>query len=341
MDSNSLTRYFLIGSFLFLLYLSYLIVKPFITYLIVAVLLAYAIYPLNAYLKKELRIPWLSSLIMVIFVFLIILLPSAYIGTQLFHQATYAYEFGVNFDFSSFNDRISELAGTQVDVGNYVDSIIVSIRDYFTKAIPSFFRSISDIAIGLVVMFITMYYIFRHGENILGSIKKYLPIPEMHKKRFFSELSSISSAVIDGQLLTAVVQGITGGIGFVIFGIPNAVLWGFVMIIFSLFPFGASLVWVPAGLIMLSLGNYFAGFGVLIYGALVTSNIDNLFRTYFVSVKGNISVLTTLIGLIGGSKAFGIVGLLIGPLVLSVFLGFVKVYVEMYDHNKIIASKIN
>jgi predicted PurR-regulated permease PerM len=132
-------------------------------------------------------------------------------------------------------------------------------------------------------------------------------------------------------VFVALIQGVVGGIGFLIFGLEGYVLWGFVMALLSLFPvIGAFLVWVPASIILLISNKIWQGIGLFLYGAIIISYIDNISRMKVFASIGKIHPLITLFGILIGLPYFGIIGIIMGPLLVALFLALLKIFKKEY-----------
>ena len=141
----------------------------------------------------------------------------------------------------------------------------------------------------------------------------------------------LTQAVLYGQVMTAVIQGALGGIALFIFGVPNWIFWGAIMIIMAFLPvLGTPLIWVPAAVGLILDGEMARGVGLLIFGATIVMNIDNFIRPRLVSGRTKVHPVLILIGVLGGLKIFGFIGMLIGPLVLALLMALIKFYETAY-----------
>ena len=158
------------------------------------------------------------------------------------------------------------------------------------------------------------------------------PLSKDHEEGLFKKFREISNATLYGIFLTALVQGTLGGIGFVVAGIPNALFWGTAIAVFSLVPvFGTSIVWFPAGVLLLASQSWFGGIFLLAWGFGVVSTVDNLIRPYLIGGKAKMHQLLMFLAVFGGIFAFNLIGVIIGPLVLTLFFAFLHIYESEYD----------
>jgi predicted PurR-regulated permease PerM len=144
-----------------------------------------------------------------------------------------------------------------------------------------------------------------------------------------SQFKEITDSLVYGQIIIGIAQGIIAGIGFVLFGVEGAFILTILAIIMSIIPvIGPAFVWVPVLIFMYIQGDHALAFGFLFYNLLLTSTIDNFLRPYIVSRKTNLPQVIVLVGMIGGWMTFGMLGLIIGPLLLAYILTFLRAYKE-------------
>lgn len=175
----------------------------------------------------------------------------------------------------------------------------------------------------------TLYFIFRYGESLFIQTRRvFSRLMGQETSRYLQPVGDTIRAVVYGIVLTALVQGILAGIGYWVAGVPSPVLLGAATTLLALFPFGAPLVWIPSGLYLISQGHLWHGVGLLLWGGLVISWIDNLLRPMFISGSTRIPFLLVFFGLAGGVMAFGMIGLLVGPVILSVMLTLWREWAE-------------
>jgi len=170
----------------------------------------------------------------------------------------------------------------------------------------------------LFFMLITLFFCYRDGERLTHRLWDLLPVRPEHRQAVEDTVERVFTAVILGIFLTCVVQGVLGGIGFWVAGLPSPLLFGALMTVTAFIPIiGTALVWLPGGLYLLFQGELAAGIGLLLWGALVVGSIDNLIRPLFISGKAHLPILLVALGALGGLLAFGLIGVVLGPLVLA------------------------
>jgi predicted PurR-regulated permease PerM len=209
--------------------------------------------------------------------------------------------------------------------------LITAAQSAITDLGPRMIFSITRFILLVFITFFILYYLLINSGRVITTFKDYFPISYANCNILLDEMGKRTKALILGQLLVAIVQGVLGGAGFFICGIPGAILWGLVMVIVSFIPFfGAGLVWFPASIIQLVGGHYYSGIGILLWGALIVSTIDNIIRPKLTSALGKIHPVTVLLGVFIGLKEWGFIGLVIGPLMISVLLILIRMFREEY-----------
>jgi predicted PurR-regulated permease PerM len=169
-----------------------------------------------------------------------------------------------------------------------------------------------------VIAFFTLFFLFREGGTTKERVAEMLPLTRSQVERLFTGISNSIVANVYGILAVGAAQGALTGLGFWMLGLPSPVLWGVVTALFSLVPLvGSSAVWVPAAIILAIGGHWIKGLILLGWGAGVVAQADNVIRPYIISQRANLSTLAVFFALLGGVKAFGVMGLFIGPVALS------------------------
>ena len=219
------------------------------------------------------------------------------------------------FFFKTFNQR------------NLVDNALDKAGGYASDIFPSILGGAGSLLLGISVMYFLLYFMFRHYKKFEDGLIRYSPFREQNALKFADEMKNTTYSNVLGQGLIAVVQGALVTLGFFVFNIPDAIFWGVVSIFLSFLPLiGSALVFVPAGILELANGNETAGWGILIWGVVLVTNIDNVIRFLIAKHVGNIHPIITIIGVVVGIPAFGIMGLVYGPLLLSYFILTVRIY---------------
>ena len=161
---------------------------------------------------------------------------------------------------------------------------------------------------------------------MLAYVKSLLPFSKEVEKKIFEYSKGITSSVLYGQVIIGILQGITAGLGFFIFGVPNALFLTSLSMMAGIFPIiGTTIIWLPVAIYMFMGGNTVAAVGVVLFG-LISSVVDNFLRPMIVAKRTKIHSSILLISMIGGLFLFGIIGFILGPLIISYLLIMLEIY---------------
>ena len=305
------------------------------SYIVLAGILTYVLFPIYRYILIKTKHPGLSSGLSVVLALLVMILPAVYLVSELVNQVSGAYQTLQADWLQQVGDYLSGLTNGRVDFKEMLDSMLEQVRQSMVALAPNVLGSISELLLGLFIMFFVMFYGFREGQSFILYLKKHLPLETNLKDSLFDEVRKITQAVLYGQVLTAMIQGGLGGMALLAFGVPNALFWGAIMMITAFVPLlGTPVIWVPAGVGLILDGALTKGILLLIFGATVVMNIDNFLRPRLVSSRSNVHPVLILIGVLGGLRVFGFIGMLVGPLILAILVALIKFYEQYYMQQK-------
>lgn len=319
--------------FLFALALLFML-REYFTPIFAAIVFAIILYPVYKYLEKKTKKPIVSALIVILGLLLLILIPISALAGVLFNQVQ-------NFDISEekiikYENTILDLTGVSISFSETFNQAESYIKAQARDILPEFISKTSNFLLSTFIMFFILFYLLIQKDIFLREFKNFLPFSKNGSDMLASQSSDIIKAVLIGQVLTAVIQGVLGMVSFIIAGVNGAIFWGIIMIVLSIIPMvGAFLIWVPVGLFLLLDGYLWQGIFVLAWGALVVSQIDNLIRPKLVNkFSSNIHPLETFLGIFIGLLYFGIIGIIVGPLMISIFKVVVMVFRKEYGSLK-------
>lgn len=222
---------------------------------------------------------------------------------------------------------IKEKTGYDV-LGKDTLSFIMSILPRIGQIIM---ESISSLAINLFVMIFVLYFMLIGGKKMEAYVNDILPFNETNTQEVIHEINMIVRSNAIGIPLLAVIQGGVAMLGYWIFDAPNILFSGFLTGFASIIPMaGTALVWIPIAIYMALIGNWFQAIGLVIFGSLVISQLDNLIRFVIQKKMADIHPLITVFGVVIGLSLFGFMGVIFGPLLLSLFFLFVNMFKKGY-----------
>jgi predicted PurR-regulated permease PerM len=310
---------------LFLVYL----LRIFFLSLFGAFVFSFMFSPVYIWLKTKIGSDHVAALLTIFLVLIVALVPLLIVFYTAFNQSLALQEKFNSLDFKVMFEPLSPKLRATLDTA--VERFTRDLSTNLTAALPSVFAAAYSLAISLFVMFFVMYYIFLDIHYVFIRSAEYLPFDQSNAIWLVRQFEHISRAILLGQILVSTIQGILGAVGFLIFGLSDAVLWGIVMAIGSLVPVvGTSMVWLPAGVYLLAHQDYFNGIGIIIWGAVVVSQIDNFVRPRLGKKRGNINPIVMLLGAFAGLEFFGVIGVVVGPFILAFFLLLLQVYRQEY-----------
>lgn len=315
-------------SFVLLLYIFW----PYLNGLILALILGIVFWPLYekilVWCKNKKAV---ASLLTVFIVVLSIVAPFVFVTSQAVREINIVYEHIVSVEKS---ERLVFISDTEESISNYFGMEKVDIVDaaksginWFAKNLGSFVSSATQLIINLLISLIALYYIFKEREFLKGFLITFSPLSDKYDKLIIDKIGSAVNSVIRGAIIIAVIQGILTGAGFLIFGVPNPTLWGSVAALSSLIPnVGTALVVVPGIIYLFLMGKTGAAIGLLLWGFLAVGLIDNFLGPQFMKKGMTINPFLILLSILGGLSAFGPIGFVLGPLIISVFLVLIEIY---------------
>ncbi len=312
------------------LFLFYKTISMLFVPLFLGAVFALVLYPLFAKINHKIKSKNICSILVVILFLLILVIPSLFAIGAVANETYKSYEkVSTYFETNNFCDSngaiCSEIMKFGVDLD--VKNIIKNVSNYVFDKGTVFAKNIAKTGFAIFIMLFSMFFFLRDGKELVLYLESLVPMERKDKHKIFLKFKEVCQATIYGNIIVALVQGTLGGIGFAIFGISNPFLWGIVMAILALLPFGGtSIVWIPAGIIMISLGNMFAGIGILVWGGLIVGLIDNLLKPKLIGDRANLHPLLVFVSVIGGLWAFGFIGVLLGPVLASLLMVLLEMY---------------
>lgn len=346
---------FFVLIFIFLFYMFYQVLKPFLISLLWAGILALILYPIYERLKIIFKNrSGIASLIMTFLTVCIIVIPliliTASLSIEIFDIYKSAQSSG---DFEKLGQiaqkftkletlkdfvpsGILEKVVKQFDLGQLnLQGILINtvgtMSNYLLGKFQDIARNLASFIFNFVIMVFVLFFFFRDGKRICEELITLIPMKESEKVKISKIFSDTIDAVIMGSLAIAVLQGLLVGLIFWVLGISYPVIAGAVSFVLSILPLiGAVVVWAPVGIYLLFTGAIAKGIILLVFGALVISSVDNVLRPLIIGGRVRLPTLFLLLSIIGGIQYFGFSGIVLGPVLLAVFISFIEIYKQTY-----------
>jgi len=313
-----------------LIVLTFFILKPIWYSVVIGLILAYVFSPVYTWLIKKIKSKNLSAAFICAFLILLILIPFWFLTPIVINQSIKLYLASQQIDFMTpLKTTFPDFFATDqfsAEVANILQAFVKKITNYLVDSFANLILNFPTLLLQFFVVFFILFFVLRDKDEFIGYVKGLLPFSKEVEVKLFDYSRGITSAVIYGQVIVGIIQGLIAGIGFFIFGVSNSLILALVAMLVSILPLlGPYLVWVPVVIYLLIAGNTVSAIGVLVFG-LIASTIDNILRPAIVSRRTKLHSSIVLTGMIGGLFVFGILGIILGPLILSYLLVILEFY---------------
>ncbi len=335
------TLFFTIMIFVFLLFL-YLL-APFFFPIFWAAVISNIFSPFYKYLNRKLHNPSAAAAIIFLVVAIIIILPGSIIGSVLFGESMRMYE-SLDADGGNIDNIVKGITSIVKD-NEYVARLHIN-EHFWTEKFSEIARTISNyifinlkaltqntfvFIVQFSVMLYTLFYFIRDGDKLLGKVVRVFSLGKEREKVLYERFVTAAKATLKVTLIIGGIQGTLGGLLFWFTGIQGPLMWGAVMIFTAIVPVvGCSIIWGPAGVIMLIMGHFWKGIIILAFGVLVISMVDHFLRPILIGRDVQMHPLLVFLSTLGGLSLFGFSGFIIGPIIASLLMAIWAMYEEFY-----------
>lgn len=335
--SRHIAFYILLGlATLLFLYL----MKPFFFPIFWAAVIAIIFRPAHQYLCRKVKSPSLSATIILIVIMLIIILPAGVIGSLLLSESMELYN-ALDANSSSIEQQVQDISN-KITTNNYLSRLHIdtafltahlaegakNVANFIIDSLKNLTQNTIVFAMNFSIMLYTLFFFIRDGDRFVRMIMKLMPLEQAREALILERFSATARATLKVTLIIGGIQGILGGLTFFLTGVKGALTWGTLMVFTSIVPaVGCSLVWAPAGIVMIIMGHFWQGMIILAFGVIVISHVDALLRPLLLGHDVQMHTLLIFLSTLGGLALFGISGFVIGPVITSL----VQTFWEMHD----------
>lgn len=332
-ETKFIEKYFFIGLLILAIVLVSAILFPFMTIIIMGVAVSVAIYPIYNLIKNIFpkKLNWMASLSTIILFLAVLWIPFLVLGSVAYKQFFNLYN---SFDITNgdpvllnLNSAINQYLPSgfafdlQTEAAKLISALFANITNLFTATLNTIF------VFFLIVL--TMFYTLRDGNNWRELFIKLSPLETSHNEKILRTLGGTINGIIKGYLLIAIAQGLLMGIGLAIFGVPHPALWGVAAAIMSLVPtIGTALVAIPTIIYLLFMGMNINAIGLAVWSVAIVGMVDNFLNPLIVGKQTNLHPILVLFSVLGGIALMGPMGILIGPLSVSLLRALFLIYRE-------------
>lgn len=324
------------GFYLAVFYFIYKVISPFIYPILWAGIFAIIFSPLHKFiLKLTKNRETLSASITMFIIVTLVVIPGVFLITMIVSE-TIDFAQAVMMDKSmdwtnilqnksiqDFANRITDSLNIQrIDIAIVIKDKLKEFSQFIITKAEKILVEIPSTFFSFFITFFTAFFMFRDGKSFSSLIKGLVPLSDTEIQYYFENLKKVIYVTFLGVLLTAFAQGLIAFIAFYFIGIKSSLLLGVLTAVASLIPVvGSAIVWVPLAVYLLIKGMILKGVLVIIVGALFISTVDNFVRPIFLHQYLSLHLLLTFFSLFGGIKAFGFIGIFLGPVIVSAFIG--------------------
>jgi len=337
-ESRNIRWWVLLLVTVILLYLCWRMIQPFLSVILWATVLVILFHPVHKRLKQRIRNSSLAALISSALVILIILVPVALVTLAVINELSNAVA-SVQQAADYLMDPNSPVTGPILNfLGQYIDINHLRSEEFLVERVRGVGGQLAGRTLGFIggligaivqtfFVIFTMYYFFRDGENISRSVRDSLPLDREQADSIMVRTREVIDASVYGVITIAMIQGTLGGLAFWALGLRSAIIWGVAMTFLSMVPMlGAFLVWVPAAIYLALTGHYVKAILLAAWGTLVIGMIDNFLRPKLVGSRTRLHELLIFFSVLGGLNVFGVLGVVLGPVVMAITLSLIDVY---------------
>jgi predicted PurR-regulated permease PerM len=307
-------------------YLAYLVASPFLIPLAWAAILVVVTFPVHRRIMRRLGRNS-AALASTTAVTLILIVPAIFILFAFVQQAVSAIQ-GVRFGiatgryawaqslWSHLQSRFPSLI--PADLGNALSGYAQQSVSYVAGRLGDVLRHTAEFVLALCYTILAMFYFFRDGLGIVDRLRKALPFETSEQNLIVDNTNELIFATVISSLVAAAIHAVIGGVAFALTGIHSPLFWGVLMGFFSLIPLiGSALIWVPLSFSLILAGHLAAGIILAVICSLVVGMVDNFVRPMLISGRAEMNTLLIFIGVLGGIHVFGLLGVVVGPIILA------------------------
>jgi len=341
-------RPFLLVVLFFSFYLTYLILHPFLDTLIMSIVISSLFYPLQTWLVKKYRgRQTLAALTIVFIITFVIAIPIFFFastliaqGVQTINQINDWIRAG-NIQKLAQDPRIMELMDwvqtrlsfldlKKIDVSSNIMALSKNFGQFVLSRAATILGNVASLVTHFFILVFISFYLVRDGAAMLDAARGFSPLRKDQEDRLLGGIRVVARSVLMGAFMTALCQGLIGGIGVALIGLPG-LFWGTVMGFASFIPIvGTALVWVPMAAYLVLLGTWKSALFLAIWCIILVGGIDNFVRPYLMRGQSNLSPFYIFLSIIGAVQYFGLTGILYGPLIVSFAMIMLYLYGAEY-----------
>ncbi len=346
MTRDKFISYFFIALLVFVVGMVIYIFSPFFKAIFWSAILAFTFYPVYAQLNRLLKNETVPALLMTVLIFLLVIPPVIYLIVNLSAQTIDLYQLATDYvregrlgalidHVRSFHvvqnieDRLVQWESLKQNLNEWMLSSARAIGNYAATQAGTITKNVFFVILNILIMFVLVFVFLKDGNAIYRFIYEIAPLEEKHKRLVFQRISESFSAVIRGQLLTSFAQATVAGIIYWVIGLPLSLFFAMLTFITSMIPMvGTTAVWLPLVIYLAARHQYMRAGLLAAFGFFVIGLIDNFMKPALIGKKTHLPYFLLFFGILGGITLFGLIGIFLAPILLSLFFALITIYRE-------------
>ncbi|MGR9086550.1 MAG: AI-2E family transporter [Gammaproteobacteria bacterium] len=347
---NVKPTHYLISGFLLcgLLLLAFIVLREFLLTLTWAFIIAYVMWPPYCWLRQRLKNDATASAAVMTAVIAAIIVFGLYWLADLLREELKTTYQGIVNGFDENRIRLPDFFVTLPWLGDYLQDgvnrlnndragVVTELVEWSKQwlgELAKFVGGLGHYVMKLGLILVTLFFCFRDGDEAVRQLHTGLvSFLGKYQHVYLQAAGQTTRAVVYGLVLAALGQGLMAGIGYAVAGVDAPVLFGSITALLALIPMGAALIWLPLSIGLILMDRFLPGMGLLLWGVLVVSTVDNVIRPIVISGASQVPFLVVMFGVLGGLTAFGAVGLFLGPVILAVLLSVWQAWLKQQGRN--------
>jgi predicted PurR-regulated permease PerM len=331
MHSKDIEKYFFLGFLALVTIFVLILFRPFFPIIILGASFAVVLHPLYVWFSEKITKgrSWASALLAVIVFVVAVCGPLFGIGVVVFRQSQDLYQSLSGGGAGPMIQKLGESVNSVLppEFAFNINDKITEFVSFISANIAVVFTTTLSTILSFIILILIIFYFLKDGDHWRQSVILMSPLSDKDDQKILSKLNLAINGVIKGYVIIGIAQGILMGIGLAIFGVPTPVLWGVIAAFASLVPtIGTALIAIPAVMYLAITGHTPAAIGMTIWAVLIVGMIDNLLNPFVIGSKVNIPPLLVLFAVLGGIALMGPIGILVGPLAVSLLYSLVSIY---------------
>jgi predicted PurR-regulated permease PerM len=341
---TNFARLFFAGVTLLILYYTYLIIKPYLIDFFMALVLFFTFKPLYRLLTRAL---WgqraLASVFTCLILVVVLLVPLISLVGIVASQALelsgvvskglqngHLWQW-VNAKILFLQEYLTHLnlplPPEQVNLEQTVQTVLKQAAQFIYTNAVGLLKGFTTFLLDFILVLFIAFFLFLQGDDFIDEVKRLSPLAAGQNEELFREMEATIKATMRGTVVVALVQGIIGGLGFLLFGVPQPAFWGTLMVPAAVIPVvGSAIIYVPASLYLFFQGSLAKALGLLLFCLLFTGCADNILKPLLMKGTRPTPSIFILFSILGGIAYFGMIGFILGPLILSFLLSLLRIY---------------